>query len=219
MARAFNGSSTYLSTSAILGATGTSSRAFSMWVRTTAAVSTRQFIFSEGNESGSFTRFALELESSKFTINIRSTALAASSHTPVQNTWHHLLLVYAVSNSGQAFTLYIDGVQHANDGLAPIDTPSGSAFNIGRFYGGSLYWQGQIAEFAKYQGQTGVPTPDALGTKDAASLAKGRRPTSVRPDLLDFYAPLVREVIDLQGGASITDNGPTSAADHPRMYR
>jgi len=56
-----------------------------------------------------------------------------------------------------------------------------------------------------------------LTGSEIASLAKGISPRRIRPGSLRFYAPLVREAIDIVGGVALTVNGAV-AADHPRIF-
>jgi hypothetical protein len=56
-----------------------------------------------------------------------------------------------------------------------------------------------------------------LNIEEIESLAKGFKPHRIRPQSLVFYAPLVRELQDIKGGVTITNNGPT-VTDHPRVY-
>ena len=57
-----------------------------------------------------------------------------------------------------------------------------------------------------------------LTADEIASLAKGMACNKVRPQSLVFYAPLVRELIDVRGGLSITNDNAT-VAEHPRIYQ
>ena len=41
----------------------------------------------------------------------------------------------------------------------------------------------------------------------------------VRPHALRFYAPLIRDLIDIRGGLAITNNNSATVATHPRVYR
>jgi hypothetical protein len=40
----------------------------------------------------------------------------------------------------------------------------------------------------------------------------------VRPQSLVFYAPLVRDLQDVRGGLTITNNNGATVAAHPRVY-
>jgi hypothetical protein len=58
----------------------------------------------------------------------------------------------------------------------------------------------------------------ALTTAEIASLAKGMTCDKVRPQSLVFYAPLIRNLQDVRGGLTITNNNTATVANHPRVY-
>ena len=58
----------------------------------------------------------------------------------------------------------------------------------------------------------------ALTAAEVASLADGMTCDKVRPQSLVFYAPLVRDLIDVKGGLTITNNNTATVAAHPRVY-
>lgn len=58
----------------------------------------------------------------------------------------------------------------------------------------------------------------ALTADEIASLSKGMTCDKVRPQSLVFYAPLVRNLIDVKGGLTITNNNTATVANHPRVY-
>lgn len=58
----------------------------------------------------------------------------------------------------------------------------------------------------------------ALTAAEIASLADGMTCDKVRPQSLVFYAPLVRDLVDVKGGLTITNNNTATVANHPRVY-
>lgn len=58
----------------------------------------------------------------------------------------------------------------------------------------------------------------ALTAAEIASLAAGMTCDKVRPQSLVFYAPLVRDLVDVKGGLTITNNNGATVANHPRVY-
>lgn len=58
----------------------------------------------------------------------------------------------------------------------------------------------------------------ALTDAEIASLAKGFKPTRIRPQSLVFYAPLLRNLQDIKGGLALINNNGATVADHPRVY-
>ena len=72
------------------------------------------------------------------------------------------------------------------------------------------YKQGDIAEVGIWN--------VALTAAEIESLADGMTCDKVRPQSLVFYAPLVRDLIDVKGGLTITNNNTATVANHPRVY-
>ena len=120
-------------------------------------------------------------------------------------TWHHCAGVFASASSRVA---YLDSVasaeqttQQVTSGLATVD--------IGNFNGVDLL-NGRIAEVGIWN--------VALTAAEIASLADGMTCDKVRPQSLVFYAPLVRDLQDVRGGLTITNNNTATVANHPRVY-
>ena len=57
-----------------------------------------------------------------------------------------------------------------------------------------------------------------LTASEVLSLSRGMTCDKVRPQSLVFYAPLVRDLIDVKGGLTITNNNTATVANHPRVY-
>ncbi|WP_009964864.1 LamG-like jellyroll fold domain-containing protein [Verrucomicrobium spinosum] len=178
------------------------------WFKTTT-LSVSQVIVSIGNADGS--RLAITITSAG---NPRAGSVTASGTTsgPQQTgglstgTWFHIVGAFTSSTSR---TLYVDGA------FVGTDTTSSTISTFDRMAIGSrwepsawgTFFNGQIAEPAMWS--------DALTAAEAAALAKGFSPALVRPQSLVFYAPLVRDLMDLKGGA-LSATG-TSASDHLRV--
>lgn len=73
----------------------------------------------------------------------------------------------------------------------------------------SLFFQGTIADAAIWSA--------ALTNTEIASLAAGFTPDRIRPQSLQFYAPLVRDLVDVRGGRAITNVNSATVATHPRI--
>jgi hypothetical protein len=125
------------------------------------------------------------------------------------STWQHAAGVWAAANSR---TIYLNGGNSVTDVRTAV--PSGLvATNIGaRFLNGAygLFMAGLIAEVGIWSA--------ALTADEIASLAAGMTCDKVRPQSLVFYAPLVRDLQDVRGGLTITNNNGATVADHPRVY-
>jgi len=126
-------------------------------------------------------------------------------------SWRHVAVTFVPSTS---ITLYVDGVVESmtnNGSPLPSAIFSGSAsLWVGSVSNTTSTWDGLIAEAAVYNA--------TLATNEIASLAKGFACSSVRPQSLVFYAPLVRDLIDVKGGLTITNNNTATVANHPRVY-
>lgn len=157
----------------------------------------------------------------RFTIQVQNTGVlragcqAGSSTTGADSTvsvsagaWQHGCAVFT-GNSNR--TVYLDGGNNATD--TTTMTPSSAALNrtiIGaqwRNQARENFFNGRVAEVGIWN--------VALGAADITALAKGVRPSLVRPQSLIFYAPLIRDVIDLRGGLTLTATS-TSVIEHSR---
>jgi hypothetical protein len=127
-----------------------------------------------------------------------------------QNVWFHGAGVFRTATSR---TPYVNGVagttNTANRGT--IDTPN--VLNIAAGYAlGTLsgFFQGIVAEVGVWNVE--------LTPAEIASLADGMTCDKVRPQSLVFYAPLVRDLQDVRGGLTITNNNGATVANHTRVY-
>jgi hypothetical protein len=136
--------------------------------------------------------------------------IALNTESYAADTWYHAAGVFETSTTlnayfnGNAGTLDpTDGVSVSgiNKILIGARTASGT---IGQYHGG------QLAEVGVWNA--------ALTAAEVASLAKGMTCDKVRPQSLVFYAPLVRDLQDVRGGLTITNNNTATVANHPRVY-
>jgi len=124
------------------------------------------------------------------------------------NTWNHACGVAVATNSR---IVYLNGGNSATvTGEQAVFTPTqitvGSRFLSS--YGG--FANALIAEAGIWN--------VALTADEIASLAKGMTCDKVRPQSLVYYAPLVRDLQDVRGGLTITNNNTATVANHPRVY-
>jgi hypothetical protein len=133
-----------------------------------------------------------------------------SVDTISNDIWYNLCVV---AESATLRTLYLNGV---SVGTSTVNAGVPSAYDnvsIGsRFFNNSngVYFNGYIAEAAIYDA--------ALSAEDLSALAKGYSPQFVRPQNLQFYAPLIRDLTDIRKGVTITNNNTATVIKHPRMY-
>ena len=124
------------------------------------------------------------------------------------NAWQHGAGVYTSSterlayHNGNAGT--VNTVSRIPSGLNTITI--GGRWNT--TIGGLV--TGRIAEVGIWNA--------ALTAAEVASLAKGMTCDKIRPQSLVFYAPLVRNLQDVRGGLTITNNNAATVANHTRVY-
>jgi hypothetical protein len=75
----------------------------------------------------------------------------------------------------------------------------------------TAYVAGSIAETAIWNVE--------LTAAEIASLAAGFTPDQIRPQSLQFYAPLIRNLADLRLGRTITNVGGAGVSTHPRIIQ
>ena len=109
-------------------------------------------------------------------------------------------------------TAYLSGVKGTENTTNNSSFTAANEISIGarRLTTFGVFMDGQIAEAAVWS--------VALTDAEVASLAKGFKPTRIRPQSLVFYAPLIRNLQDTRGGLSITNNNSATVANHPRVY-
>jgi hypothetical protein len=123
-------------------------------------------------------------------------------------TDNHGAAVFAASNSR---TAYLNGLA-ATTNTQTVNVGAVDRFGVGArlfsstwglFYGGTI-WELGIWDVA-------------LTGPEIASLSKGFKCPRVRPQNLKFYAPLIRNLVDLRGGVTITNNNTATVAVQPRV--
>lgn len=116
----------------------------------------------------------------------------------------------AVFTNTSLRSVFVNATKYTNTTSLTISAPT--RFIVGAAWVDTvngLFHNGSIAEAAVWN--------IALSDDDVASLAAGYTPDQVRPQSLQFYAPLIRTFQDLRGGLAITNNGGATVATHPRV--
>lgn len=119
------------------------------------------------------------------------------------NAWYHGCAVFSAIDNRD---VYIDGGNSGNEGTGR--TPAGldnTAIGALVRTGVAVPMSGRIAEVGIWN--------IALTAAEIAVLAAGYSPLLVRPQNLVFYAPLIRELLDVVGGVALVNNGST-VGDH-----
>ena len=212
MAYEFNGTNQYL------GATRTtpSNYPFTICalVKTTATGFRSAFGWGSATDINHHVTLALS-GTNKAIFNFRAgnsllTNSSESSGTINDGNWTHIAGQAIAADSGKVF---VNGVQAATSSVNVANFPSNLSLvalaALSRTSVGS-YWSGQLAECALWSAE--------LTADEIASLAKGMTCDKVRPQSLQFYAPLIRNLQDLKAGVTITNNNTATVANHPRVY-
>jgi len=125
------------------------------------------------------------------------------------NTWQHAC---GVILSATSRTVYLNGTNSATSTGSVSLTPN--QVRIGRFVNtsgnDSFYLDGRLADVGIWSAE--------LTTAEIGSLAKGVSCDQIRPQSLVFYAPLIRDIVDVRGGMTITNTNTATVSDHPRVY-
>jgi hypothetical protein len=121
-----------------------------------------------------------------------------------QNTWYATTAVEESTASRYVFADTTKSTQNTTS----LTYPTINRLSIGAI--GANAWNGLLAEIAVWD--------VALTDDEITSLARGFKPSRIRPQNLQFYAPIVRGLQDVRGGRAITNNGSVPVADHPRVY-
>lgn len=127
------------------------------------------------------------------------------SWTSVQ--WAHFLGVASATNSR---TVYFNGGSAVTNTTTNATTTFGGAVQVGIQNNATITQTFKVA--------MGAAWSVALTTAEITSLAKGFAPNRIRPQSLVFYAPLIRNLVELKTGAVITNSNTATVTDHPRVY-
>ncbi len=132
-----------------------------------------------------------------------------STNSYTLNTWNHGC---SVMSSASSRTIYLNG------GGASTSTVTKNVTGLSNVSIGARYANGVVGIYAPALiAEVGI-WDTALTDSEIASLARGMTCDKVRPQNLVFYAPLVRDLQDVRGGLTITNNNSATVADHPRVY-
>lgn len=130
-----------------------------------------------------------------------------SGGTYSANTWIHLCGVFTSASNR---SLYVNGSLINTNTNTVGSSNAYTRITIGGNHTQTLFTNGNIAEVGIWNA--------ALTADEIASLADGMTCDKVRPQSLVFYAPLVRNLQDIKGGLTITNNNSATVAAHPRVY-
>lgn len=137
-------------------------------------------------------------------------ALATTTTNYTTNAWN---MATAVGTSATSRTIYLNGGSSAtNTTSRAITTPT--RWLAGANYGGSIApgYEGRICEIGIWNA--------TLSTADIASLYTGQKASSIKPQNLKVYAPLIRDIKDeREATTAISSNiSDTTIEEHVRRY-
>lgn len=129
----------------------------------------------------------------------------AATGTFSLNTWGHACLVL---NSTTSRIIYRNGANSTTN--TNTRAPTGlNRLDIATFDGTGNF-DGRLADVGLWNA--------ALTASEVSALANGVKCSRVRPQSLVFYAPFVRDLIDVWEGISLTNNNSATVTAHPRVY-
>lgn len=218
MAYTFNGTSQYLN-----GASAPASAmplTLACWLRQpTVSSGVFQMIFQINNNAQATTttgtyRIFLPTNNSILRASQATNGTAANSDSAANamsaNTWAHCAGVFASTTSR---TGYVNGVASTTN-TTSLAAPSVATLNIGAAVintnSASTFLAGDACEVGVWS--------VALTADEIASLAKGVACEYIRPQSLVFYAPLVRNLVDVARGITLTNVNTATVTDNPRVY-
>jgi hypothetical protein len=208
MAYSFNGTDQSLSTAS----TPVTAPPFTMFVQLNAAATGTARAFTI-TRSTSNDRFVVQPSGASFPLAAQFEANVVSVGTGIailnaaisQNTWIALTGITSGIASRFVFGNDTKSVENVTSRTVPT---TDMIIRLGNQ--AANFFNGLLAEAAIW---------DVVLTDDeVASLAQGFKPSRVRPQSLQFYAPIVRELRDLRGGLTLTNNNTATVANHPRVY-
>jgi hypothetical protein len=177
--------------------------AMSVWAYKDSQTAKNEYILSNGLASGR--GYQLYVSASTLTPSgtLAGVAFVTGTISISATTWFHV----AMTRDASTVTLYVNGAVSTTVGNQPI-APDTECSVGGRPDQPTESWTGSIAEAAIWDSY--------LSAAEVAALADGYVPLAVRPNNLQLYMPLVRNVICLKKGVPTT-NTSTGVTAHPRV--
>jgi hypothetical protein len=122
------------------------------------------------------------------------------------------------SHAAGVFVTNSERLAYLNGGAGTLNTGnSGTPTSINRACIGAVGRDTRLEFANSVIAEVGIWNA-ALTAAEIASLADGMTCDKVRPQSLVFYAPLIRDLQDVRGGLTITNNNSATVANHPRVY-
>lgn len=186
---------------------------FSVWAYATNDAATTAMSVVRWMQGATTQGFAIVFAGQAVNDPIRGTLVTATTPSSISqvspgfviNTWHHVCFVCASSTSR---TVYKDGV--AGNIATTNDTPTSLTRLLIGSNGGADLFDGYISDIAIWSTD--------LNTSEISSLAKGFSAKRIRPQSLEYYAPLVRNLYEYNSSITLTNNNTATVTNHNRIY-
>lgn len=145
----------------------------------------------------------------QFVANDGTIANAVSSASYTASAWN-MFTGLATSTTNRSVYVNNDGIGSNSTSKNPT-TPT--AWGLGGSWAGGVavpIYEGRLAEFAIWN--------DILTADERSSLYTGAKPSSIRPQNLKVYAPLVRDVYEMRETTTSISVTDTTIDEHVRRY-
>lgn len=139
-------------------------------------------------------------------------AALSTTNTVTAGTWHHVAGSWNTT-TGQPQQVWIDGVKSGptNSSRTPV------AAELSRTLVGSTYISSALSQYMNGKVAEAAIWNAILSDTDVVSLSKGIKPTSIKPQNIVMYLPLVRDIVDTVESLSFTNSGSV-VSEHSRRY-
>jgi hypothetical protein len=129
------------------------------------------------------------------------------------NTLYNVCLL----RSSGTMKLFVNAVE---TGSSIVNTTNISAITDPSFRIGSIFTGGASVgyKYANIEISEIAIWKNSLTNNEINALHKGFTADQICPQSLAFYAPLIRNLVDLRGGLVITNNNGATPSTHPRIY-
>lgn len=189
----------------------------SAWFKSTGSYASNRGIVSKFLQAGNQRSYVFVITGDgiiRFVVSTDGTAQAGnvvSGSTVVGTNWRHGA---AILNPSVRQEVFLDG----NSESAKTTSVAASIYNSSSNVRiGNQFSDFEINSFDGDIAEVGIWNT-ALTADEIKSLSAGMTCDKVRPQSLVFYSPLTRDLIDVKGGLTITNNNTATVADHPRVY-
>lgn len=135
-----------------------------------------------------------------------------STATINDGAWHSIVLNFNTAN-GQSNEYFVDGVtEHQANSAVTWTNNISNPVAIGD--NNDTFWPSYVGDFADpamWNAQ--------LSADEVAAYGKGFSPLLIKPASLVWHPPLIRDIPDLRGFATVSTLGAPTQSEHPRVFQ